>query len=58
MLLIRVRVYTDAKMTTLLREYVMDHNDDQQRRTLGQQCRNAFEGGQAVVTTVEGMRPC
>lgn len=54
MLHIRVRVYTDAKMTTLLREYVMDHNDDQQRRTLGQQCRNAFEAGQAVVTTVEG----
>lgn len=54
MLLIRVRVYTDAKMTTLLREYVMDHNDDQQRRTLGQQRRNAFEARQAVVTTVEG----
>lgn len=30
--------------------YVMDHNDPAQRRVLGEQCRNAFEGGQAVIT--------
>lgn len=32
------------------RDYVMDHNDPSQRRVLGEQCRNAFEGGQVIVT--------
>jgi hypothetical protein len=32
------------------REYEMDHNDPAQRRVLGEQCRNAFEGGQCVIT--------
>lgn len=31
-------------------EYTMDHDDPAQRRVLGEQCRNAFEGGQLVVT--------
>jgi hypothetical protein len=31
-------------------EYGMNHNDPAQRRVLGEQCRNAFEGGQVVVT--------
>lgn len=30
--------------------YVMDHDDPSQRRVLGEQCRNAFEAGQSVVT--------
>lgn len=33
-----------------LRLYQMDHNDHAQRRVLGEQCRNAFEGGQVIVT--------
>lgn len=32
------------------RTYYMDHNDPAQRRVLGEQCRNAFEGGQVIVT--------
>lgn len=32
------------------RDYVMDHNDQKQRMVLGIQCRNAFEGGQVIVT--------
>lgn len=34
----------------LFRKYVIDHDDAVQRRTLGEQCRNAFEGGQRIVT--------
>lgn len=30
--------------------YVMDHNDPQQRKALGWQCREAFEAGQCMVT--------
>jgi len=30
--------------------YVMNHNDPGERRVLGEQCRNAFEGGQVIVT--------
>lgn len=37
----------------LMRRYVMDHNDILQRRVLGEQCRNAFEGGQKIVTYPE-----
>ena len=33
-----------------IRSYFMDHSDPAQRRVLGEQCRNAFEGGQLVVT--------
>lgn len=33
-----------------VREYTMDHDDQAQRRVLGEQCRNAFEGGQRIVT--------
>lgn len=32
------------------REYVMNHDEADQRRVLGEQCRNAFEGGQRIVT--------
>lgn len=31
-------------------EYTMNHDDPAQRRILGEQCRNAFEGGQVIVT--------
>ncbi len=31
-------------------DYTMDHDDPAQRRVLGEQCRNAFEGGQVVLT--------
>lgn len=34
----------------LLRLYQMNHDDPVQRRVLGEQCRNAFEGGQRIVT--------
>ncbi|MBN8224897.1 MAG: hypothetical protein J0L89_08790 [Xanthomonadales bacterium] len=33
-----------------LRCYTMDHDDQAQRRVLGEQCRNAFEAGQCIVT--------
>ncbi len=33
-----------------IRSYWMDHSDPAQRRVLGEQCRNAFEAGQVVVT--------
>lgn len=34
----------------VFRSYTMDHNDPAQRRVLGEQCRNAFEAGQCVLT--------
>lgn len=30
--------------------YDMEHDDAAQRRVLGEQCRNAFEAGQCIVT--------
>lgn len=33
-----------------MRKYVMNHDDATQRRVMGAQCRNAFEGAQVVVT--------
>ena len=33
--------------------YRMNHDDPTQRRVLGEQCRNAFEAGQCVVTIPE-----
>lgn len=44
----------------VMREYWIDHNDSVQRRTLGEQCRNAFEGGQSIFTcpvTHFGIKP-
>lgn len=38
----------------LFRKYTMNHDDQAQRRVLGEQCRNAFEGGQRVVTYPNG----
>lgn len=34
----------------VITQYWMNHNDETQRRVLGEQCRNAFEGGQSVFT--------
>lgn len=34
----------------LVAYYKMNHNDPTERRNLGEQCRNAFEAGQCVVT--------
>lgn len=36
--------------------YHMDHDDQTQRRVLGEQCRNAFEAGQCVVTYPKGVK--
>ncbi len=48
-LLIKVTVLNQDG--TLHRQYVMDHDDATQRRTLGEQCRNAFEDGQSILTS-------
>lgn len=34
-----------------LGSYVLNHDDDQHRRTLGERCRVAFESGHCVSTT-------
>lgn len=50
---IRVSVYADARAfdkKTPFRVYVMEHNNEEQRRVLGMQCRNAFEAGQCIST--------
>lgn len=50
---VRVRVYRSAESLAFERpmlDYIMDHDDPAQRRILGEQCRNAFEGGQLIVT--------
>ncbi len=45
-----VRVTVSDKSGNVVARYVMDHNDTEQRRVLGMQCRNAFEAGQSVFT--------
>ena len=47
-LLVCVEVWD--KNESLVRDYTMNHDDPAQRRVLGEQCRNAFEGGQTIVT--------
>lgn len=39
-----------------LRYYMMNHNDPAERRVLGEQCRNAFEAGQVIVTYPESAK--
>lgn len=41
---------SDISENQFIRDYFIDHDDSTQRRVLGEQCRNAFEGGQCVVT--------
>lgn len=33
-----------------LKQYTMNHDNKAERRVLGEQCRYAFEAGQAIVT--------
>lgn len=49
---IQVKVYKspDLNPDELIVSYVMEHDNITERRVLGEQCRNAFEGGQTVVT--------
>lgn len=51
---IRVEVYRNINAfeagEKALRSYRVNHNDNLQRRVLGEQCRNAFEGGQVILT--------
>lgn len=54
-LIIRVTVTDNAG--NRLAQYTMDHDDVVQRRTLGEQCRNAFEAGQSICTApVKGVQ--
>lgn len=50
MLIIVVEVRAEHGSKHLIRAYTMDHDDQFQRRVLGEQCRNAFEAGQSVTT--------
>lgn len=42
--------HTEICPSDIVADYVLDHDDPTQRRVLGEQCRNAFEAGQAVTT--------
>lgn len=54
MLRVRVRVWSDSRVYNWGAEpfidYVMDYNNDVERRRLAESCRAAFEAGQVVVT--------
>lgn len=54
---VRVMVFRNKKAFeekhSPLRNYVINHDDPKSRRVLGEQCRNAFEGGQVIVTMPE-----
>ena len=52
---VQVEVY--APTGALVRAYTMNHDDPTQRRVLGEQCRNAFEGGQRIVTAPARITP-
>ncbi len=49
------RGFRHRKGTTpgCIASYSMNHNSVEERLVLGEQCRNAFEGGQLVVTKPE-----
>lgn len=50
---IRVCVYANQRAMSggiPLKSYIMDHDDQEQRRVLGMQCRFAFEAGQCITT--------
>ncbi len=42
--------YQNKHSRGLVRYFLMDHDDPTQRRVLGEQCLNAFDGGQMIVT--------
>jgi len=48
--MLKIRVIVTNPDGTKFRDYVMDHDKEDQRRTLGAQCRNAFEAGQSIQT--------
>lgn len=54
MLQIQVEVYQSIyayeEGDAPIRAYKMNHDNPDERRVLGQQCRNAFEGGNVVIT--------
>lgn len=50
MLKIKVEIYSCNGAAKPIHSYVMDHDNAEERRNLGAQCRNAFEAGQKVVT--------
>ena len=50
---LHVHVEVWAANGALIRAYTMNHDDRTQRQVLGEQCRNAFEGGQRIVTYPE-----
>lgn len=45
-----IEVVVLAEDGKVFRRYRMDHNDQEQRRVLGEQCHNAFWGGQEIRT--------
>lgn len=51
---VRVVIYNSAydfiEDNEPFRDYIIDHDDGNQRAVLGAQVRNAFEAGQVVVT--------
>ena len=49
---IQVEVYPnpDLNPEEIIASYIMEHDNIAERRVLGEQCRNAFEGGQTVIT--------
>lgn len=42
--------YTEICPRDIVADFIVDHDDPVQRRVLGEQCRNAFDGGQTVTT--------
>jgi hypothetical protein len=50
-LMVKVEVWDCPEgLPRKLLTYTMNHDDAQQRRVLGIQCRNAFEAGQSIRT--------
>lgn len=43
-----INAYEDG--AEAFRSYTMNHDDAGERRVLGEQCRNAFEAGQMILT--------
>jgi hypothetical protein len=51
-LMVKVEVWDCPEgLPRKLLTYEMNHDDAQQRRVLGIQCRNAFEAGQSIRTS-------
>lgn len=49
--MLKIHVQVRDRDQKTVADYVMDHDEADQRRVLGEQCRNAFEGGQSVHTS-------